>query len=663
MLKIIKQSFNRTLKTKLVVFFILFAFFPVCILGLISSYMTINSTKETTGQNNLTMSKNIAEQINLFIGNSQGLIATVADSPTVKSLDSVMINKYLEQAVKNNPQFESMAITLLDGMQLARYPMTKLSFRGDREYFKAAMQGQSYISESKTSQVTKLPVVWLSLPIKDEKGKIIGVINADLSMKSFVQISKKTQIGKNGYIDIIDNKGTVLATPNENRILESENFLKYDYVSKVIMGEEGYVQTISTNDEGSITAFSPVANYKWGVLIHQPIKEIYDTAKITIEMIIGGGLIAVILAGLTAFWITAGITTPIGKLRDEAFLLAEGDLRKREMLTLSENEIGQLANAFQSMSTKLQDLIDNVQSRAQIVARSSEELTASAQQSASAACQVTESITQMNKGADHQVAAVHNMSDIVETISLSIKQIADTIKQIEKIARGTSQSSEGGRTAIQKTMEQMKTIGDGSQIVQRTIGELNKGSQEIGEIVNLISSIAGQTNLLALNAAIEAARAGESGRGFAVVAEEVRKLAEESDQAAQKIAALIHKNEVDLKEVIAATQVSSEGVKTGIQVVESAGDTFKEIADAISYLFSQIQDIAKAIEQIDLGSQRLVHSVENIDEISTENAVEVQSVLAATEEQSASMQQIATSSQALAEASAGLQLAVIKFKL
>lgn len=119
------------------------------------------------------------------------------------------------------------------------------------------------------------------------------------------------------------------------------------------------------------------------------------------------------------------------------------------------------------------------------------------------------------------------------------------------------------------------TLAFSSSYRQTTIGELGKGAQEIGEIVSLISSITRQTNLLALNAAIEAARAGEAGRGFAVVAEEVRKLAEESNQAAQKIEALVQRNQADMQQAISATNANSEGAKEGIKVVELAGDNKK----------------------------------------------------------------------------------------
>ena len=661
-LKEIQKNLSNTLKVKLIALFILFAFLPICILGSISAYMTINSAKETAGQNNLAMSKSMANQIGVFIDHSQGLIATVADSPTVKSLDPAAINKYLAQVVKNNPRFETIGVIGPDGMQLGRFPMAQLAFRGDRPYFQIAIKGEPYISGAKISQVSKLPVVWLSVPIKDDKGTVIGVVNADLSMKSFLDLSKQTKIGEKGYVDIVDNTGIVLATPDEKRILASESFLKYDYVTKVTKGQEGYVEGIATNEEKAMTSFTTVPKYNWGVLVHQPVKEIRDIANGNIWIVILGGLVAVILAGCTAFLIARSITLPIEKLRNEALMLAKGDLIARETIH-SRDEIGQLAEAFGQMANNLRNLVIKVQSRAEIVAASSEELTASAQQSADAANQVVGSITQMAEGSDKQAEAVNDMSSIVEAMSAHIKQIAVTSKQIGDIACDTSQSSEEGRQAISKTMEQMANIGEGSQAVEQAIGELAKGSREIGEIVTLISAIAGQTNLLALNAAIEAARAGEAGRGFAVVADEVRKLAENSNQATQKITILIQKNENDMKQALVATQASSQGVKMGVHIVESAGETFKGIADAVKRLSVQITEITASIDQIASGSQSLVSAVGNIHNVSQKNAIEAQHVSATTEEQSASIQEIASSSQALAETAVDLMTAVADFKV
>jgi len=273
------------------------------------------------------------------------------------------------------------------------------------------------------------------------------------------------------------------------------------------------------------------------------------------------------------------------------------------------------------------------------------------------------SVTYIADGSEQQSLAVNRVLDVVKEMSGHIKQIADISKQITAITEETSQFTGQGHEAIKHATFQMKKIVAEAQSVQTTIGGLAKGAQEIGEIVSLISSITGQTNLLALNAAIEAARAGETGRGFAVVAEEVRKLAEESNQAAQKITALIEKNQADMKQAIGATNANSKGAKEGIEVVELAGKNFQKITSSVEQLATEIRGVAVSIDQIAAGSHSLVSSMQDIDKISKENTTEIQTVSAATEEQSATMQEIASSSQSLAQTSAELNSAIANFKV
>ncbi|WP_371375565.1 methyl-accepting chemotaxis protein [Sporomusa aerivorans] len=181
--------------------------------------------------------------------------------------------------------------------------------------------------------------------------------------------------------------------------------------------------------------------------------------------------------------------------------------------------------------------------------------------------------------------------------------------------------------------------------------------------MDTISGIAGQTNLLALNAAIEAARAGEQGKGFAVVAEEVRKLAEQSQEAAKHIASLIKEIQLDTGKAVTAMNDGTQEVKKGTGVVTSAGQSFDNIANLVTAVSRQIEEVSTAMQQLAAGSQQVVAQVQAIGAVSKEALGHTQTVSAATEEQSASMEEIAASSQSLAKMAEELQHAIAQFRI
>ncbi|HWQ40984.1 MAG TPA: methyl-accepting chemotaxis protein [Desulfosporosinus sp.] len=372
---------------------------------------------------------------------------------------------------------------------------------------------------------------------------------------------------------------------------------------------------------------------------------------------------AMILAIALGMFIARLITKPLKLVLDNVNQIANGNLVVKEIDIPSKDEIGELAAGVSVMNRNLLGLIRQVSRSSQQLAAASEELTASAEQSAQAATQVASSIADVAHGAQMQLTAAGESSAIVEEMSASIEETAATANEISSQAAQAAEKANEGSTSVDAAIRQMASIESTVDTSSQVVARLGARSQEIGQIVETIAGIAGQTNLLALNAAIEAARAGEQGRGFAVVAEEVRKLAEQSQDAAKQIAQLIGEIQTDTVQAVQAMGEGTKEVKHGADVVNRAGIAFKEIVQLISGLSEQVREISAATEEMAGGSQQIVSSVQRIDQLSKQTSRESQTVSAATEEQAASMEEIASSSQTLAHLATELQQAVSRFKI
>lgn len=374
-------------------------------------------------------------------------------------------------------------------------------------------------------------------------------------------------------------------------------------------------------------------------------------------------LLAVILALGLGWFISRLIAGPLAQLVAEVRQLAAGNLVDRQLNVNYTDEVGQLAGEIDVMAENLRSLVTNITQTAAQLAASSEELTAGAEQAAQATGQVTAAVAEVAQGAQEQSGAIDETTNVVVQMSKAIEQIAVNANTVTGAVAKTVTAATGGAKSAEAVASQMNNIEQTVESSAQAVTKLGERSKEIGQIVDTIAGIAGQTNLLALNAAIEAARAGEQGRGFAVVAEEVRKLAEQSQDAAGRIAGMIGDVQSETVRAVAAMNEGSREVKMGAEVVSSAGRSFQEIVSLVNEVSSQIMEISAAIQQMSAGSQQIVAAVQNIDQIGRKSASRTQTVSASTEEHSATIEEIVASSQALADMAEQLQAAVNKFQV
>ena len=389
-------------------------------------------------------------------------------------------------------------------------------------------------------------------------------------------------------------------------------------------------------------------------------------AFIRAKILIGSTFIGVLtVMALVGFFIGRNITIPMRAGTNHLREMAKGNFSIEVSKNLLENkdEFGIMGQAFHLLNQNMRMLVQQIGHSAQQLAAASEQLTASAEQSAGASNQVAVSVTDITHGTEKQVNALKQTTDVMEEMSRQIQMAADHTEQTVALSEKTAVAAKNGTHSVCVALEQMRNIERTVNTSAEIVTKLGDRSNEIGQIVGTISTIAGQTNLLALNAAIEAARAGEMGRGFAVVAEEVRRLAEQSKEAAEQISTLIHEIRKETDSAVTAMIAGTREVESGTVAVNGATTAFSEIADLVNSVSGQVWTISEAMKNVIAGNQQVSLDMKNVDDISTNTSIEAQNVSAATEEQSAAAEEIASSSRALAKLAEELQITMHQFKV
>lgn len=380
-------------------------------------------------------------------------------------------------------------------------------------------------------------------------------------------------------------------------------------------------------------------------------------------------LLQIILA-LFARYIGANIARPIMRMTERLGIMGTGDFRlegeaaaEMEELASRPDELGTMAQAMQELNEKVRALMRNVAQTAEYLAASSEELTSSAEQAADVSQSIAESIVKVAGACSEQFDDVQTANEHTKKLTQHMQDFEGHLEETGQQVQKTSDVATEGRQGVATAVTGMQSIQTNVSHIAELIEGLGENSKQIGEIVDTIAGIAEQTNLLALNAAIEAARAGEHGRGFAVVADEVRKLAEQSQEAASEISERIGRIQSSTQEAVDAMHQGLSEVMDGTKTVQGAGTSFDGIASMVGKVAAASQAMQSSVERLKQSIGHIDAAVEEINTKSRSVADEAQTVSAATEEETASMHEIADASRKLAEQAQNLQNAIAVFKI
>lgn len=370
-----------------------------------------------------------------------------------------------------------------------------------------------------------------------------------------------------------------------------------------------------------------------------------------------------ILAGfLLAFLIAYSVYMPLRRIRGAVEKASEGDLTQH-VPTRANDEPGQLARMVNTMTDKMSELIKKTNDLIQNVSQSSSQLLKSSEMSASTMENMNSRANEMRSSATSQAELTSRSKVAIGEMSAAIQQVALNAQEVSGSVISATSRAQDGEQQIEKAITQIGVISQTVNSTASIVGGLGTKSQEIGQIVDLITNIATQTNLLALNAAIEAARAGEQGKGFAVVAEEVRKLAEESGEAAKRIADLIKEIQMEANRAVSAMQDGTREVANGTEVVASAGEAFEHIIQAITTVNEQIQEMSAASQEMAASAETAIESIEKTTDAAEYNSKIAENISQLAQEQMAGIEEINASLDKLNVIVGDLQGAISYFRV
>lgn len=650
-----KKMMNLPLKTKLIASFVILLLVPSLTIGLLS-YQRAESKIEDGildgADNTIHFLSNTIDSLIKPKLEQAGYFSEV-----LKNADNKGASERLEQFQKLHSEV-SLAFLGKESGEMIKYPNTQMAADFDprkRDWYKEAMsnKGVAIVTTPYVDASSGVMVVSVVQTLADGS----GVVGFDLSLEKLMELTNSYTIGKQGFAYIIDASNNVVVHP-ELESGEKATGELYDPLYKDVVGQFEYKE----DGAPKLTMFETNQLTGWkiaGTMLRSEIKEEVQPIFNTMFLVVAISLLAG--AALTVL-IMRSIMNPINSIMRAAEKISEGDLTERVPVQ-SNDEIGKLGGSFNRMAESLASLIMGVRQTVDQLAASSAELTASSQQTSQAAEHIAYSVQEVATSTEKQMNYVLEDEQIITQFLNSVQQISASSEHVTSAAEHSSELAIEGSESLASTVRQMNVIHDTIVQVSSAVQGLGNRSQEIGQIIEEITNISSQTNLLALNAAIEAARAGEHGRGFAVVAQEVRKLAEQSAQSAEKISEIIAMILGETKQAVTSIEQGTQEVAAGMEIVHNAEQSFDRIQHSVKSVTEQIQEVSAASQQMSESTEQLIHSSGMIKKASMDTAYGAESISSASEQQLASMEEIAASSTHLSHMADELLDMVSKFRV
>jgi methyl-accepting chemotaxis protein len=513
----------------------------------------------------------------------------------------------LAETVSRYPVLEELMIADSEGAIVASSVWNQIEGESDEDYaqrvialveakksvvnapfFTEAFQGTAFVSNVQKSPNTDAPVFYISTPVRvlargEETATIQGVMSASVRLAEFSkQYINPIKIGDKGFASIVTQDGKIAAHPEQGAILSDEDVLQQISVSEV--------EELTINDEAKLVIARPVDGVSWKILVEADRDEVLSPVSqlgVQVTLVV---VAALVIVGVLITYYVRMMMAPLGGVVEALKDIAqgEGDLTKRVKAS-SNDEIGEITYWLNAFLEKLQGAIKVIGSNADSLARAASEMAETSDRMENDASQTSAFSNSVAAAAEQVNQNMSSVAGAAEELSSSIREIAGNAAEASSVASEASQKAASTNV---------------------TVTRLGESSDEISQVVSLITSIAEQTNLLALNATIEAARAGDAGKGFAVVAQEVKELAKQTSEATEDITRRIDGIQND-------TDSTVKDIGEFAEIIERITTISNTIASAVEEQSATTNEIARTVSEAATGSNEIAQNITNMADLAS----------------------------------------------